>query len=383
MTPAARIASAIEILDRVLAGHPAEQSLLRWSRASRFAGSGDRAAVRDLVFEALRRRNSLAALGGGCDGRRLMIGMLRDGDTDPDTVFTGMGHAPAALSDAERHQGVDSPPVIDLPEWILPFWRESLGEEADRIAALMGQRAPVWLRVNGRKSSVEQALAALADDGVEAKADDRLEGALQVTSGERRIARSGAYLEGLVELQDLSPQMACAALPLKSGDRVLDYCAGGGGKALALACRQGGLKIDAHDADPGRMQDIPARAARAGVSIRLTDRVAGKYQLVVADVPCSGSGTWRRSPDAKWRLDEKNLDNLTATQSQILDSCSKFVAPAGHLAYMTCSLLDEENDRQIAAFLSRNDRFSLISRQLWTPVTASDGFFLALLQRNP
>lgn len=381
MTPAARIAAAIDILDRIGAGDAAEPTLLRWSRASRFAGSGDRAAVRDLVFEALRRRNSLAAMGGGDSGRRLMIGMLRDRGTDPDSIFTGTGHAPASLQPEEREQP-DPHSVMDIPSWMIPLWREALGPDAERIDALMGQRAPVWLRVNQARYSVDQAISLLSQDGIEVATDQRLDGALSVVSGERRIARGKAYLDGAVELQDLSPQLACARLPLRCGDRVLDYCAGGGGKALALAARHHGLSIDAHDADPARMGDLPARAARAGAEINLIKKMSDQYQMVVADVPCSGSGTWRRTPDAKWRLDRQGLDALLKIQRDIMNKVASMIAPDGYLAYMTCSFFEAENQQQIAGFLDGRDDFVHLADHVWTPLNASDGFFLSLLQRK-
>lgn len=379
VTPEARISAAVDILDGVIDGQPAEQALLRWSRASRFAGSGDRAAVRDLAFDALRRRNTLAALGGGLSGRGLMIGAIRADGGDPAAVFTGQGHAPAPLADGE---GLASDAaVIDLPDWILPLWRNALGADADSVAAAMADRAPVWLRVNARRGDAAQAIAALADDGIAAVGDDRLPTALRVTANERRLSQSAAYRDGLVELQDLSPQLACAALPLSPGIRVLDYCAGGGGKALALAARMQPLQVTAHDADPARMSDLPARAARAGVKIGLAAQPKGAFHLVVADVPCSGSGTWRRTPDQKWRLTRAKLDEVIAVQADILRKASAHVAPGGHLAYMTCSILNEENSCQIDAFLTQPG-FSEVMRRSMTPLNASDGFFLSLLRRD-
>lgn len=380
MTPPARIAAAIGILDAVLSGQPAEQALLRWSRASRFAGSGDRAAVRDLVYEALRRRNTLAAR-GGAGGRGLMIGYLREAGQDPDVLFTGEGYAPLPLSEAER-QSAEAVETDDLPDWLLPRWRASLGEDASEIARTMGHRAPVWLRVNPRRGDVDTAVGALASDGIEIEPHPHLPTALKVTAGERRVAQSAAYLGGLVELQDLSPQLACDALPLRQGDRVLDYCAGGGGKTLALAGRQEGLHLVAHDAGPSRMRDLPRRAERAGVSVALTDAPKGTFDLVVADVPCSGSGTWRRSPDAKWRLTPAALEEVIRTQASILETVAGLVAPGGHLAYMTCSLLRDENEDRIDDFLARHPDFSLEKCHRWTPLNAGDGFFLALISRS-
>lgn len=379
MTPSARVSAAIEILDRILDGSPAEQALLRWSRASRFAGSGDRAAVRDLVFEALRRRGSLSALGGALTGRGLMIGLCRERGEDANLVFTGEGHAPAPLTGDER--AVQPGHGHDLPDWLLPLWRQSLGADAAAMEALMGQRAPVWLRVNPLRATPSEAAAALAADGIETAPDARLATALRVTAGERRIATSRPYREGMVELQDLSPQMACAVLPLSARARVLDYCAGGGGKALALAGRAPGLDIVAYDADSARMRDLPERAGRAGARVTTTQRPEGKFDLVVADVPCSGSGTWRRTPDAKWRLTQDMLDGLLAVQAQILDSVAPLVQSGGHLAYMTCSLLEAENSAQVEGFLARHPDFVETSRHAWSPLTASDGFFLSVLMR--
>lgn len=382
MTPAARIAAAIGILDQVLMGSPAEQALLRWSRASRFAGSADRAALRDLVFGALRRRDSLAALGGALSGRGLMIGHARAEGLDPAAIFTGTGHAPASLTGAEASATAPDPLPDDLPDWLRPAWNRALGPQAAAVAAAMTARAPVWLRVNLARIDPDHAAALLAEEGIATAPDATLPSALRVTAGERLVARSRAYEAGLVELQDLSPQRACAALDLAPGLRVLDYCAGGGGKALALAARQPGLRIAAHDAIPARMADLPARAARAGAAIRIDTRPQGPFDLVVADVPCSGSGTWRRTPDAKWRLDQAALDRVVALQAQILDRAAGLVGQGGRLAYMTCSLLEAENGGQIDAFLARSPGFRAGQRHLWTPLTGGDGFFLAELHRG-
>lgn len=384
MTPGARVAAAAAILDQVLDGSPAEAALIAWARSSRYAGSGDRAAVRDIVFEALRRRDSLSALGGSLSGRGLTIGLIRADGTDPDAIFSGQGHAPAPLSAQERNAGVKPEAAADLPDmpgWIWDEWQDTLGNRALPLAHAMRSRAPVWLRVNPRRATPDRAQASLLRDGIETAAAGGLPTALRVLAGERRIAASEAYRDGVVELQDLSPQLACGALPLHPGDRVLDYCAGGGGKSLALAARAD-VQVIAHDAVPARMADLPDRAERAGTRIELVPpgKLRGTYDLVVADVPCSGSGTWRRTPDAKWRLTPEVLERLRQTQRDILSKVAPMVAPGGHLAYMTCSLFDAENGAQIDAFLSRNTRFSESKRQRWTPEDASDGFFLSLLR---
>lgn len=380
MTPGARINAAIGLLDNILDGQAAEQALLRWSRQSRFAGSKDRAAVRDLVFDGLRRRNTLAERGGALSGRGLMIGLCRELGQDPDLVFTGEGHAPPPLAPQEREDHIVS--CGDIPDWLAPAWNDALEDEAGPISEEMGRRAPVWLRVNPLRGAPADALAALKEDGIEAESSPLLAEALRVTGGERKVHASRAYVTGMVELQDLSPQLACAELPLKEGDRILDYCAGGGGKSLALAARQKGLQLYAHDADPRRMADLPARAQRAGARIECVSRATGKFDLVLVDVPCSGSGSWRRTPDAKWRLTSQRLSELCEIQQDILDKASALVAPGGYLGYMTCSVLEVENAGSVRAFLKRNSAFREELAKLWTPLTASDGFYLSLLQRG-
>lgn len=385
MTPNARIAAAITVLETVLDGVPAEQALLRWARGARYAGSKDRAALRDLVFDSLRRMRSRAALGGACSGRGLMLGMCREAELDPMAVFTGQGHDPALLSEAERAVLATAPPATlppDLPDWLLPYWRDALGDHADCIADLMRQRAPVWLRANPLRATPDAARAALAREGVVTEAAAALPTALRVTEGARRVASTQAYRDGWVELQDLSPQLACAAISVPPGGRVLDYCAGGGGKALAIAA-QGAGQIEAHDADPRRMRDLPERAMRAGAAIRRVDKPEGLYDVVLADVPCSGSGTWRRTPDAKWRFGPADLDRLTRLQAQIMEAASAYVAPGGQLVYMTCSLLAQENGQAVTGFLARHAQFTHSYEALMTPLDAGDGFYLAILRRDP
>ncbi|SOB98793.1 RsmB/NOP family class I SAM-dependent RNA methyltransferase [Rhodobacter maris] len=388
MTPAARLAAAIDVLDAILAGAPAERALTNWGRANRFAGSGDRAAVRDHVFDALRCRGSFAALGGALTGRGLMLGLCRAEDRAPEAFFTGAGHAPAALTDAERdHLCVARPAAEDLaardwPDWLLPQIKEDLGSDFDAVSAQMQARAPVFLRVNVAKTTRRAAQAALAAEGIEAAAHPLAETALEVTAGARKIMKSRAYETGLVELQDAASQAMLALVPLSPGARVLDYCAGGGGKALALAAAAPQARITAHDIDAARMRDIAPRAKRAGARITLAQpgKVTGTFDLVLVDAPCSGSGTWRRAPEAKWALTPARLAELTALQGEILAQAARFVAPGGRLCYMTCSLLSVENAAPIAAF--RGTGWQVTRALRLTPRDGGDGFFGAVLERD-
>lgn len=386
MTPAARIAAAIEILDTILAGKPAEQALLGWSRARRFAGSGDRAAIRDHVFDVLRQRGSLSSDLSVPTGRDLMIALLRRDDIDPAVLFTGQGHAPTVLTPGEQdwlsRPVPPNDPLDDVPQWCRAAWQASLGEDALSAARAVQTRAPVWLRANLLQATPDAAVAALQTDGVSATPSVHLPTALRVTAGERRVSQAAAYRDGLVELQDLSPQSACALLPVADGATVLDFCAGGGGKSLAVAAMAHGVRVTAHDVDPARMTDLPQRADRAGAPVTPVNSVRGRFDLVVADVPCSGSGTWRRTPDAKWRLTPEAVEKLCASQRHILLQTADHVVPGGYLAYMTCSVFEAENDAQIDAFLARRNDFRRVSRHCWAPARdGGDGFYLALLQR--
>ncbi len=387
MTPGARIAAAIGVLDAVLGGQPAEQALTGWARGARYAGAGDRAAVRDHVFQALRCRRSHACLGGTETGRGLMIGALRAAGTDPDALFTGAGHAPPPLEPDERRGGrapAGDGERLDLPDWLVPVFRASLGEGTEAAARALRQRAPVILRVNERINSVPQAIVKLQQDGIEAEPAMIAPGALRVTAHARRVARSAAYLDGGVELQDGSSQAAMAALDVPEGARVLDYCAGGGGKVLALAARAEAAWY-AHDADAGRMKDLPARAARAGARVRRlapgTAKRHAPYDLVLCDVPCSGSGTWRRTPDAKWRLGPGRLAELTGLQLDILREAAALVAPGGELAYATCSLLRPENEGVVEEFIGETSEWRCFLMRLWPVSDQGDGFFLARFSR--
>jgi len=387
VTPGARVAAAIEILDDILAGTPAEKVLTSWARSHRFAGSKDRAAIRDHTFDALRRLHSSQALGGGEDGRAVMIGVLRGQNIDPDTLFHGEGHAPAPLSEAER--AVDATSLshaqsLDCPEWLLPKFEASLGADCDAVLGRLQDRAPVFLRVNLGQTTRQDAIALLAQAGIVAVPHDLSPSALEVLENPRKISMSEAYQSGMVELQDVASQALVDQLNIQPGMRVLDFCAGGGGKALAMAAL--GAKVVAHDVAPQRMNDLPDRAERAGVFIKTASTrelpALGPFDLVLADAPCSGSGAWRRSPYGKWALTQNGLDEVIIVQSSILNEISKFAGDEGRLAYATCSLFQDENQTQIAGFLQGAPAWEVASERQFTPLDGGDGFYVALLTRE-
>ena len=385
MTPGARIAAAIEILETMNDGLAGEQALTRWARRSRFAGSKDRAAIRDHVFDVLRRRNEAIFLGKGTTGRALMLGLLRAQGTDPATLFTGEGHAPSPLTDAETaipEPASDTATQWNLPPWLIDQFRISLGEDAERTALALQDRAPVGLRVNIAKIPVQSAARALDEEGIKTAQNPLCETALSVTEGARKIRNSKAFSDGLVELQDAASQAVVAALP--SGGKVLDYCAGGGGKSLALAMDPTRVVL-AHDVDPARMRDLSPRAKRAGAVITQISTGAlsnARFDTVLCDAPCSGSGAWRRAPEGKWTLTKDRLTELCAIQDDILIHAAGLVRPGGVLAYATCSVLRAENEDRIAAFTKNNPSWKLSFSQRFSIDDHGDGFFTAHLTRE-
>lgn len=386
MTPPARLAAAAAILDDILAGQPAERTLTNWARGARYAGSKDRAAVRDLVYDALRRRRSLAWVGGGETGRGLMIGALRLAGTDPAALMTGEGHALPPPTAAEAPRDLDDAPLgvrLDMPDWLLPRLEAALGDRMEAACRCLAGRAPVTLRANLRKGGRDAARDALAAEGIEVRPDPEVATALHVTGGAARVTASEAFLRGEVELQDASSQAAVLRLPLRDRDRVLDLCAGGGGKALAMGALAR-LALFAHDAEPRRMADLPVRARRAGLEVATLARPEAEapFDLVYVDAPCSGSGTWRRSPEAKWRLTPERLSELTALQDRLLDRAAHLVAPGGHLAFATCSILREEGEERLAAFRDRRPGWDLIDWMRRDPGPGGDGFVQGLLRRS-
>lgn len=387
MTPAARVQGAIEILDAYLSGQSAEQALSRWCRSHRFAGSKDRAALRDLVFDALRCRASYAWLGGGLSARGLMVGALRKRGLAPEDLFNGQTYAPFPVTGDEiaqfgQAENMPDDVALDMPGWLFAQLQDSFGEAALGVCAALQQRAPVDLRVNTLKASVGQAEEALYEDGI---ATERVAGvatALRVVEGARSVVRSRAFTDGLVELQDAASQLAVLRSPVPHKGRILDFCAGGGGKALALAAGSGGC-IHVHDANLKRMRDLPDRAARAGADLRMWNRAEARaFDLVFCDAPCSGSGTWRRSPEAKWTLTPDRLAEYVATQRTVLTAAAPLVRPGGFLVYATCSILTVENAAQTAWFLQAFPAFSLLEASQMLPENPGDGFYFGILRNE-
>ncbi|MEM7687107.1 MAG: RsmB/NOP family class I SAM-dependent RNA methyltransferase [Pseudomonadota bacterium] len=394
MRPDARAQSAIEILDIWLSSEQdLDRILTDWGRRSRYAGSGDRRAIADLVYNATRRMRSSAWIAGSDDvtvsGRALIHGNLIQAGLETSGVFTGERHAPAPLSETEiaAQRSLESAPRLvrtDMPEWLAP-WVATLSD-ADLLA--LRDRASVDLRVNSLKTDLAAARQSLATDGIITEPLPGIVNALRVRDGAHRVHLSAAYLGGLVEIQDAGSQQLALLAKARPGERILDLCAGGGGKALAMAAAAAGGRaiIHAYDVSSARLEALPARAKRAGASIEIIDRKTleksyGTYDVVFVDAPCSGSGAWRRNPDAKWRLTEARLQSLIAVQSELLEQARELLQPEGRIIYGTCSILDGENASQIDQFLKRHPTWSLVDQLHLLPSSGTDGFFGALLSQ--
>jgi 16S rRNA (cytosine967-C5)-methyltransferase len=393
LTPGARLQAAIEIVDEVLVaarggGAAADTLIARYFKLRRYAGSKDRRAVRELVYGAIRRAGEMPV-----SGRAALIGLT---EVQPDlaTAFDGTAHAPVAIDPAE--------PVA--PRGIAPAWlSEKLADtlDAEEREALLA-RAPLDLRVNRLKATPAEMLEALPD----ARPGRWLPDALRLPEG-MQVERLPEWEAGKIEIQDEGSQLLAAACAVKPGMLVVDLCAGAGGKTLALAAAMAGQgRLIACDVDRARLSRLGPRAVRAGadaIETRLLDGgreisgladLEGQADLVLVDAPCSGTGTWRRNPEARWRLTPARLDRLCALQAHVLALAAPLVRPGGRLVYAVCSLLEEEGAAQAAAFLAAHPGWTALpdaieagrvvgpGRLLTPAADGTDGFFVASLRRS-
>lgn len=434
MTPAARIAAAIDVLTDVETNRrPVQDALKAWGLAHRFAGSGDRVAIGNLVFDALRRRASIAWRMGSDSPRALALGAFRwcwgKDVAEIDDRFAREAHAPAPLTADERvalsEASLDTAPGWvqgDVPEWLMPSLERTFGERATAEGAALAGRAPVDLRVNTLKADREKVLEALADLG--AVAGEHSPVAVRIPVGEGaakppHVQSELGFGRGWFEVQDEGSQIAALIAGARPGQQVLDLCAGAGGKTLALAAVMDNRgQLYAYDSDKRRFGDILDRISRSGahnIQVRapakadpLSD-LEDRMDLVLVDAPCTGTGTWRRRPDAKWRVGPNALAMRMGQQDEVLELAIRYVKPGGRLVYITCSVLPEENEDRIAGFLDRHADYRLVDPAgAWvsglgsampasfatevdergralrlTPATAgTDGFFVALLERT-
>jgi 16S rRNA (cytosine967-C5)-methyltransferase len=411
MTPAARTQAAIDILAG-LAGtqQPVDRYLRDFFRARRYAGAKDRRAIGERVFDVLRHRGSLAHRLQDDSPRALVIAALLAAGDDPAGLFSG-GYGPPPLTEAERAAIAATPPPApphvtgEYPLWLEPSLVRAFGAALPEEMLVLQARAPVDLRVNSLKASRPNVLAALKAEGVAAEATPYSPVGIRIPPGEgsATLAKSKLFLSGAFEFQDEAAQLASLLAGARPGMRVLDLAAGAGGKSLAMAAAMNNQgEILAFDDVAKRLAPLAERAARAGAGcITLAEKRGGplwgngKFDLVFLDAPCSGTGTWRRQPELRWRLTPERLAELTRLQDWLLDDAARHTSPGGVLAYATCSLLPEENEDRVAGFLARNPAFAR-RNPIWngpdipglgqdfraSPAkTGTDGFYCAWLER--
>ncbi|CAN7338827.1 RsmB/NOP family class I SAM-dependent RNA methyltransferase [Mesorhizobium sp. LjNodule214] len=422
-----RLAAAIEVLEDIGRRHrPVADALKDWGLSHRFAGGGDRAAIGNIVYDALRRRRSAGWLLGEDTPRAIGFGalLLEWGQTAQslNDALDGDKFAPPLL-DAEELQALaarrpeDAPEAVraDIPDWCEPLFEQAFGGAWVEEGAALATRPPLDLRVNTLQADRGKVLAELADTGAKPARIAPQGIRIPPIDGDGRhpnVQAEPAFQKGWFEVQDEGSQIVAALAGAEAGMQVLDYCAGAGGKTLALSAEMGNRgQIFAHDAEKARLAPIFDRMRRSeNRNIQIVSKPAelsplsGHMDIVLVDAPCTGSGTWRRRPDAKWRLTQRQLDQRKGEQSVILDAAKAFVKPGGLLVYITCSVFDAENSEQVTAFRERHDGFVPVDhRALWNghfpghaaaarigavggislspALSATDGFYVCALRR--
>ncbi|WP_439500412.1 RsmB/NOP family class I SAM-dependent RNA methyltransferase [Aminobacter ciceronei] len=421
-----RLAAAIEVLDDIERRHrPAADALKDWGLSHRFAGAGDRAAIGNIVYDALRRKRSAGWLVGDETSRALGFGaLLLEWDQSAEALnqtLDGDKFAPEPLSASElatiaNHKLNEAPDAVraDCPDWCAPLLERAFGAEWVAEGAALAARPPLDIRANTLKADRDRVIAEL--EGTQAAPTALAPHGVRIPpidgSGRHpNVQAEPAFQKGWFEIQDEGSQLAAELAGALPGMQVLDYCAGAGGKTLALsAAMENRGQIFAHDSEKSRLAPMFDRLRRSdNRNVQVVSKpselsaLTGHMDLVLIDAPCTGSGTWRRRPDAKWRLTQRQLDVRKAEQSAILDTASTFVKPGGLVVYITCSVFDEENADQVAAFIERNERFKTVDHQaLWsqhfpgrsdavrfgeqglslTPArSGTDGFYFATMRR--
>jgi 16S rRNA (cytosine967-C5)-methyltransferase len=401
---------AIEILEALeTTAQPTDRFLKAWFRSRRFAGSSDRRAIADRIFAVQRHRAALAHRMGDDRPRALMIAALLESGEDIEALFSG-GYGPAPLSDAERAAIAATPP--SAPDWVrgeYPAWLESElsrafgGRLLEEMQAFIG-RAPTDLRINTLKASREEVLQALRAQNVAAATTPYAAHGIRITGEAGNLSETPLFKSGAFEIQDEAAQIATQLCEARPGMRVLDLAAGAGGKSLALAAAMENKgEIIACDVRGAALVELEKRAARAGVTIIKTlhldyTQPSGPFDLVLVDAPCSGTGTWRRQPELRWRLTPARLTELTALQDRLLDRAAGLTGQGGRLVYATCSILPIENQNRVAAALARHSGLTPLDlRQSWPvnqppglsqdfraspALTGTDGFYCAGLRRE-
>ena len=411
MTPAARLQMAIEILDGLeKTTQPVDRFLKGWFRTRRFAGSKDRRAIGETVFGVQRHRASFAHRMGSDAPRALVIAALMEQGADIAALFVGGGYGPAPLSDAEQ-QAIATPARAaprwvtgEYPQWLDAELRRAFGDHVIAEMAAFIPRAPTDIRVNTLNTTREVVIAALSADGLTTAPTPYAPHGIRIAGEAGNLSQSPLFESGAFEFQDEAAQIAAQLCGARPGMRILDLAAGAGGKSLAFAAAMNDTgEIVACETRGEALFELEKRSSRAGVTIIKTlplehHQPSGLFDAVFVDAPCSGTGTWRRQPELRWRLTPGRLAELTAIQDAMLDQAASLVAPGGRLFYATCSILSVENQDRVAAFRTRHPGFAPLDlAQDWgsapppglagefraTPLqTGTDGFFCAGFAHN-
>ncbi len=424
----ARLQAAIDVLDDIIVNNrPASVSLADWGKSHRFAGAGDRAVIGNLVYDALRKKASLSWLVNSEQARALILAtsIFEWGTTaqELNEMFSDDKYAPDNLTEKDiqeiENATLDQAPgwvQADIPEWLEVYFEENFSEDYIIEGQALSERPPTDLRVNSLKSEVEKVQKSLHRFSPESIELTRFGLRLAATKGATRganILPEAAYQKGWLEVQDAGSQVVSELVYAQPGEQILDFCAGAGGKTLAISALMNNKgQIHSFDIDRTRLAPIYERLKRAGtrnVQVHGSDiesliSLKETMDRVVVDAPCTGSGVWRRRPDTKWRLNEKSLAKRVEEQLVVLEQASEFVKKGGFLCYITCSILPNENEYQVYNFLERNSNFDLLSAgEVWedlyshcdlkpwssddctitlTPsATKTDGFFFAVMGR--
>ena len=439
MTPGAQISTAIELLDKIEAPNapPADKLLSDWNRNNRYAGSKDKNAIASYFYAVMRYRAQLDWWITRCQGKgdqnrlRLLVWLALGKKTslnDIESFFDGVRFNPSPITSNEKRILIElangdmdksCQPLMtqgNAPEWLEQNFLDLFGEKTAQELAAFAEEAPVDLRVNTLKTTREEAIKALESEGIKTEPCEYSPVGLRL---KRRQPLSGTkcFKDGIVEVQDEGSQLAAFLADTKPGHKVVDFCAGAGGKSLAMGATMNNTgRIIACDVSEARLKRAAIRIKRAGLYMierrtltserdkwvkRRASRMDGGFDRVFVDAPCSGTGTWRRNPDQKWKLTPNDIEELSRLQASILDSAARLVAPGGRLIYVTCSILAEENEHQVDRFLTENSVFfQQPVPDVWKDVFqtecpvdtpylrlsplqyGTDGFFVAILGRK-
>jgi 16S rRNA (cytosine967-C5)-methyltransferase len=405
MTPSARIQSSIELLGDILLSwesekrFPADKIIDRFFKSRRFIGSKDRAYIGELVYWVLRNLALAEYFANEMNARLLVLASLmirKDFNlAELNKICDGTQYAPELLASNEAktlskiplppYNGIPRHVRLNYPEWIEEKLQESFGEKFERATAALNEQAPTDLRTNTLKSTREALIVQLISEGFECGPTPNSPIGIRLKK-RGPIFTSEVFKQGHFEVQDEGSQMVAGIVDAEPGMRVIDFCAGAGGKTLAIAAQmQNKGRVLAWDNSEKRLSQIKDRIKRAGadnIQIHVIESENDAFikrhkqtaDRVLVDAPCSGTGTWRRNPDLKWRFTKKDLDEMLSIQASILHSAARLVKPGGRLIYATCSVLKDENDHQVANFLKNNDNFRVVcAEKIWSKLKQTNG----------